>query len=587
LQPQVQRTNLSMDVKCLGDEYSQEQELIKILRSPEHHTESTVVYVWKKATADILVKKLRNIIKGGVRAYHGGMLPEARRMAQDAFMSGVTRVVIATMAFGMGLDKHDIRTVVHFGLPKSIENYIQETGRCSRDGAPGRCIALVTPKDYKAQRWVTSGAGSALGKAGLARRLLGMLLREGDKGSLTRYNLSQAAADGIVEAVSAKPTFEEAAQTEEARELTEDNQPYYVALEEAEMARTLNCQRDELHSILAHLAHHAGRQVLLFSSFPTKMKLRFFRSDPVHLAQQNSLLRQILELTKKTAGVYTFETARALAELGGRQRQLSDVLWQMQGREFSVEKDGWGHMLLVMGKVTEATIQDWADKICNINTRAREASLQRIDAAYIALTRGAEASAAAASAAEAADRQGSAGDGKHFDMPTAHMVLNDLINAYFKATVNPSAVVAGNDKERQRRLFAVIGRELQQAPTGATRPQEIGGQRISGQGQPEAVDFTISEDDRRQAEASAVYSVAARLVLSPEWPSVPTDEPEAVAHAVAQFLAGIGSMVFPAAKWRQHRCWGRFKEFGDFEHLEELVSSALTRLRALQAAKRK
>jgi len=354
------------------------------------------------------------------------------------------------------------------------------------------------------------------------------------------------------------------------------------------MARTLNCQRDELHSILAHLAHQAGQQVLLFSNFPTKMKLRFFRSDPVQLAKQNSLLGQILELTKKTAGVYTFETAKALAELGGRPRQLSDVLWQMQGREFSVEKDGWGHMLLVMGKVAETTIQEWADKICNINTRAREAGLQRLDASFIALTRAGEASAAAAAAAEAADKSGSPGDGKHFDMPTAHMVLDDLINAYFRATVNLSAVVAGNDRERQRRLVAVLGRELQQAPTVAPRPPAPGGPGMPGQGsQPALVDFAISEEDRRQAEASAVYSVAARLVLSPEWPSVPTDEPEAVAHAVTQFLAGIGSMVFPAAKWRQHRCWGRFKEFGDFQQLEELVSSALTRLRALQAAKRK
>jgi len=358
-----------------------------------------------------------------------------------------------------------------------------------------------------------------------------------------------------------------------------------VALEEAEMARTLNCQRDELHSILAHLAHQAGRQVLLFSSFPTKMKLRFFRSDPVQLAKQNSLLRQILELTKKTSGVYTFETAKALAKLGGRPRRLSDVLWQMQGREFSVEKNGWGHMLLVMGKVAEVTIQEWADKICSINTRAREAGLQRLDAAFIALTRAGEASAAAAAAAEAADATGSPGDGKHFDMPTAHTVLNDLINAYFRATINPSAVVAGNDTERQRRLFAVLGREIGQAPAMGPRPPALAGK--PRQGQPSAVDFTISEEDRRQAESNAVYSVAARLVLSPEWPRVPTDEPEAVAHAVTQFLAGIGSMVFPAAKWRQHRCWGRFKEFGDFQHLEELVSSALTRLRALQAAKRK
>merc|ERR1719326_139902 len=94
-----------------------------------------------------------------MEAYHGRMVPEARKYVQDSFMNGRIRVVVATMAFGMGLDKPDIRLIVHFNIPKSIEHYVQETGRCSRDGAPGHCITLLNNRDYKSMRWVSSGGG--------------------------------------------------------------------------------------------------------------------------------------------------------------------------------------------------------------------------------------------------------------------------------------------------------------------------------------------------------------------------------------------------------------------------------------------
>merc|ERR1719291_1439331 len=96
----------------------------------------------------------------------------------------------------MGLDKADIRTVVHVGLPKSIENYIQETGRCSRDGQPGKCIALVSPSDFKAMRWMESAGGGAGTQVQGVRRLLRMLLLRGDaaeKGPVLCHDLSDEA----------------------------------------------------------------------------------------------------------------------------------------------------------------------------------------------------------------------------------------------------------------------------------------------------------------------------------------------------------------------------------------------------------
>lgn len=76
-------------------------------------------------------------------AYHAGLTAAKRKRVQTAFMSGALRVVVATVAFGMGLDKSDVRGIIHYNLPRSYESYVQEIGRAGRDGKTSHCHVFI------------------------------------------------------------------------------------------------------------------------------------------------------------------------------------------------------------------------------------------------------------------------------------------------------------------------------------------------------------------------------------------------------------------------------------------------------------
>ena len=108
--------------------------------------ETAIVYVTLQKTAEEVASHL---IKSGLKAlaYHAGLPDEQRHEAQDAFMGGRADTIVATIAFGMGIDKADIRGVYHYNLPKTLENYAQETGRAGRDGRPSVCELLACTDD--------------------------------------------------------------------------------------------------------------------------------------------------------------------------------------------------------------------------------------------------------------------------------------------------------------------------------------------------------------------------------------------------------------------------------------------------------
>jgi ATP-dependent DNA helicase RecQ len=135
------RPNLRFEVRHVANKHEKTDTVVELCRAIEG---PIVVYARSRDACEELASRLRG---KGVAAEHYHALVADRHGVQDRFMRGETRVLVATVAFGMGIDKADVRAIIHYNLPQSVESYYQEAGRAGRDGLPARCILLYAAAD--------------------------------------------------------------------------------------------------------------------------------------------------------------------------------------------------------------------------------------------------------------------------------------------------------------------------------------------------------------------------------------------------------------------------------------------------------
>ena len=300
--------------------------LYMLTKEPGYSEGSVIVYTAFQNQAETVASYLQT--KGVVaKAYHAGQQPKDRARTQAQFFGGSVRVVVATVAFGMGLDKPDIRAVVNYSLPRSPEAYIQQAGRAGRDGQPARCVSFIDPKDFTRLRSLSFSDG--------VDRITVLKLLE--KVFLGKQKDAVAEGRQTVGALIVQKLEKE---LDMRGEVIETVLSCLELWDDAEIARrcAATASEDGTEAVEAQEEDPnddgRGHLIRVLPDMRATCELRFHGKTPEQLATQCPLVAAVLQIGgKPKSGAYRFSVAEAA-------RQMDDGLEEVSAQLQALSANG-------------------------------------------------------------------------------------------------------------------------------------------------------------------------------------------------------------------------------------------------------
>ena len=216
------RPNLSFEVSYIPDLTGKLRRLNQFMSGAEG---AGIIYTGTRRDAEEIAEFISEVVGSSARYYHAGLGPQSRNEVQDLFMSGDLTVVAATNAFGMGIDRPDVRFVIHYSMPGSLEAYCQEAGRAGRDGKPARAVLFYSPDDTALQEFFINNDSPTIDELRLVHKFVANLpasSHESNKG-IKKFHLDNLTYATSLSEVKARVAIE---QIEAARGFTrQTNEP--------------------------------------------------------------------------------------------------------------------------------------------------------------------------------------------------------------------------------------------------------------------------------------------------------------------------------------------------------------------------
>ncbi len=505
-----------------------------------------IVYVWLQRTAEALAEQLCSHGHRAV-AYHGGMSSRDRQKAQKAFMKGRARIIVATVAFGLGVNMKNVRGVVHFDMPTSIEGYVQEIGRAGRDGKEAYCHVLFSDADFRSHHSLAHSNGLELVQI---RGLLRMIFRR-DKNEVE----VTTSTGGAVR---------------------------HVSVRLKDVCARLDLREEVVETLLSLLEVASRKMVRLCGSILDHCVIEFQKKKPSILAELNTIIAAVCNVGVEvnngllgasasghgySHGCIQLDVIAVTQALGGefspcdvlkelrRLRDEGEIEYSLSERSYHVtldcrhrQKESW---------FDEQKLNVLAEALLSQMRDAEASEVRRVEEMYSVLSNSVTKTD---DLSNGTMMQGRSGAKEKRKEPS---YLHERITQYFKLQQ------CRQDQQQQ-----------QQQGKGKDDEENTVNNSI-------AIEFPHEEMVKYQ---SMLQHDAAILMSDPTFRGVGNDgitcpyawilkDKDVLSRSISRFFHGIGSVAFPVLIWRQNPLWRRYVHLS-FEDVLSVITSTVVDLEA-------